>query len=359
MPTYRQILLQSRNNALRDLTPQLEAEFYRAYFDALERALTGIRPDDLDEAGARMLNRRLTLSLRAYGLETERISKLYAMSAIEAARDGHRTALDQLAREAAAKLTSGFDGVPREAFEGLYLRRAMGTTNSYKSLSAGQIKIIGQTLDASLNRMVLDGEGWQRAAGRIVEGLVGGDPAMRYAARAFVNRSNNTPGWGKLMPGDPSREAIMQARKIGYAARMIARTEVAHAFHEGDRVSSKRSPVVKALKWNLSPRHPAQDICDVYAGVDLHGLGPGVYPPEYLPPLPHPHDLCFMTHELRKPGEWRKPKEDPTAPAGVSAEAMRRFLGDGATEDALKRTAEKVNTTSDNLIALQTRARAA
>ncbi len=50
------------------------------------------------------------------------------------------------------------------------------------------------------------------------------------------------------------------------------------------------------IKWNLSPRHPAVDICDDYAKRDDYGLGPGVYPPSRVPPHPpHPHCICYFT----------------------------------------------------------------
>ena len=40
-------------------------------------------------------------------------------------------------------------------------------------------------------------------------------------------------------------------------------------------------------------RHPKCDICDVYAHVDLYGLGKGIFPKDKFPKLPaHPHCLC-------------------------------------------------------------------
>ena len=348
MPTFHQILFRARQTALRDLTPALEAAFYAAYLSALERAVSGVRPDDLDETGARQLTERLVLALRVYGIQSERVTKEFILRSITSARDAHRDALEAIASDLAAQVAGSFDGVPRMAYESLFTRRSMGLTDSYRSLSTMQIRRVRATLDASLDRMVLHGESWQKAAGRIVEGLINGDPAIRAAARGFVNRSNQTRAWS-FIEGDPSEEAIKEARKIGYAARMIARTEVAHSYHEGDRVSSQRSPVVADMKWSLSPRHPEPDICDVYALSDLHGKGPGVYPPEYLPPLPHPHDLCFMTHVMRKPGEWRKPKEAGALPRPVSLGDVARFMP-RSTDNAIVRTAGQINATSQLLI---------
>lgn len=349
MPSFRRILFEARRKAIADLTPELEAAFYAAYFDALERALNGVQGEGMTEAGAREMVRRLTIALRVYAMESERAAKVTALRTIQMARDAHREALDTLARQAARQIAGNFDGVPREAFENLFMRRSMGLTDSYQSLSRTEIATIGRTIEQGLDRMVLDGESWQKAAGRVVDGLVKGDPALRAASRAFVNRSRRTRPW-VFIEGDPSEEAIKAARKIGYSARMIARTEVAHAYHEGDRVSSQRSPVVAGMKWNLSPRHPKPDICDVYAGIDLHGLGAGVYPPEFLPPLPHPHDLCFMTHELRRPGEWRDAKPESAPPREASFYEVARFLGKGATDNTVASTLKQINGTSANLI---------
>lgn len=348
MPSFRDILFTARQRTIRDLTPAMEAAFYAAYLSALERAVTGIRPDDMSESGVAEFTRRLVIAFRAYGIQSERIAKEYAIRAILEARNAHRDALEDMARSLARQVSGAFDGVPREAYENLFIRRAMGLTDSYRSLDRGQIKRIGQTIETGIERMVLDGESWQKAAGRIVKGLINGDPAIKAAARQFVNKSRGVKPWVRI-DGDPSEDAIKAARQIGYSARMIARTEPAHAFHEGDRTSSQRNPLVRGMKWNLSPRHPEPDICDVYAEVDFHGMGPGVYPPEFLPPLPHPHDLCFMTHELRRPGEWQRPKDDPTDPVLLTSSQVAAIIP-GATDNAILRTMQQVNGTTLRMI---------
>lgn len=37
-------------------------------------------------------------------------------------------------------------------------------------------------------------------------------------------------------------------------------------------------PLVVAVKWHLSSRHPVYDICDLYSAADMYNLGSGVYP---------------------------------------------------------------------------------
>ena len=41
---------------------------------------------------------------------------------------------------------------------------------------------------------------------------------------------------------------------------------------------------IVAVKFKLSSRHPVLDICDMYAKVDMYGLGASIYPKDKLPP---------------------------------------------------------------------------
>jgi len=77
--------------------------------------------------------------------------------------------------------------------------------------------------------------------------------------------------------------------------QMVVRTETVEAYRDAYVQSTKQKPYVKGYKWQLSSGHPAPDICDIYASQDLHGLGPGGYPPASLPSTPHPNDLCIQT----------------------------------------------------------------
>lgn len=74
--------------------------------------------------------------------------------------------------------------------------------------------------------------------------------------------------------------------------KLIARTETVEAYRDSYRKSTKDKDYVVGYRWVLGANHPRIDICDQYAGQDLHGLGPGGYPPGDVPPTPHPADLC-------------------------------------------------------------------
>lgn len=64
---------------------------------------------------------------------------------------------------------------------------------------------------------------------------------------------------------------------------------------------------VVAYQWKLGSRHPAEDICDMYAEVDLYGLGEGVFPKDAAPVNPaHPHCLCHYAPVYESELEGKK-----------------------------------------------------
>lgn len=75
-----------------------------------------------------------------------------------------------------------------------------------------------------------------------------------------------------------------------YAARRLARTEISAAAHRATASASIANPFVGGIQWRLSASHPKIDICDDYARGGPNG--DGIYPPEQVPGLPHPHCLC-------------------------------------------------------------------
>lgn len=81
--------------------------------------------------------------------------------------------------------------------------------------------------------------------------------------------------------------------KSRYAAERIARTESARAWYQGFIADTMDNSDIVAYRWVESNRHPTEDICDLYAKEDLHGMGAGVFPKDKAPELPaHPHCLC-------------------------------------------------------------------
>lgn len=54
----------------------------------------------------------------------------------------------------------------------------------------------------------------------------------------------------------------------------------------------KNKPYIKGLKWNLGA-HLREDICDKLATQNLYGLGPGCYPANSYPEIPHDNCHCW------------------------------------------------------------------
>lgn len=102
---------------------------------------------------------------------------------------------------------------------------------------------------------------------------------------------------GKLEHGsEKAAQKALQAaieEKSRYVAERIARTEAARARYDAFIARYGEDDSVVAYWWKLGSRHPAEDICDMYAHADLYGLGAGVFPKDKAPVNPaHPHCLC-------------------------------------------------------------------
>lgn len=79
-------------------------------------------------------------------------------------------------------------------------------------------------------------------------------------------------------------------REGSYAARRLARSEITAAAHRGTVNAAIANPFVGGVQWRLSASHPKIDICDQLARGGPNG--DGIYPPNDVPLIPHPHCLC-------------------------------------------------------------------
>ncbi len=126
--------------------------------------------------------------------------------------------------------------------------------------------------------------------------------------------------------------------KSRYVAERIARTEAGRAYFDGVIAQYKDNSLVIAYKWELASRHPAEDICDMYAGADLFGLGPGIFPKEICPPMPaHPNCLCLLYPVFRGEADLTKQATSPKS-GGIKwlqahPEAAKNILPVNASAD--------------------------
>ena len=104
---------------------------------------------------------------------------------------------------------------------------------------------------------------------------------------------------------------VATQERTRYFAERIARTELARAYHDGVTARWDNDPDCVAYKWRMSQSHPVTDICDLYAGADLYGMRPGVFPKGKVPELPaHPHCMCYLWPLMS--GSLKLKSETPT-----------------------------------------------
>lgn len=131
---------------------------------------------------------------------------------------------------------------------------------------------------------------WQNQIARLGQGatLEAGEYTIQSATRELVK---------KLKTAKPEQVDKLVDRwvldKARYQARVVARNESVEAMRESGLATLRDQEWVHGVRWTLSPAHPRPDICDMHAGVDLHGLGPGGYPLDDVPDR-HPSCLCTL-----------------------------------------------------------------
>jgi hypothetical protein len=163
-----------------------------------------------------------------------------------------------------------------------------------------------------------------RAVQARINGLV--DPSTSKLKRAYQDIVDLTRG--------ASSDAIDKAAhyaayfKQRYNAERIARTEMARAYGQGFFVSLNADGDATGWWWRLSDAHDEYDICDVHAGADLYGMGPGKYPLNYGPEYPaHPGCTCRLDALYGDEGGATRSDYDP--------DQMQQFLDD-LDDDELK-----------------------
>jgi hypothetical protein len=238
--------------------------------------------------------------------------------------------------ERMAQLEEAFEDFPDRVYQNMWTRRQLGDIGELQSLRRwqGSADLVGRLLQDRIS----EGLSADDAASRIMRGLVQGDEQLEQIARDYGPRGGLTQD--ALERGvEFDEDAARIARQIGNDARRISRSEMASAYHEADVEASRRSPSVKGVRWTLSSAHPQTDECDVLAEQDAYGLGPGIYPPDKVPSLPHPNCKCSTRMELWDPSEFGNELDtgDPDLPTESQIADM---LGEDATEAQKQRVLE-------------------
>lgn len=112
--------------------------------------------------------------------------------------------------------------------------------------------------------------------------------ALRRAYQRVIDATEN----GSQVAIDRAVERAVQ-KKMAYNAQRIVRTERANAYGASIRNGFIADPDVVGMRYILSSSHAIEDICDLYTGADLYGMGAGGYPLEHGPDYPfHPNCQC-------------------------------------------------------------------
>lgn len=125
------------------------------------------------------------------------------------------------------------------------------------------------------------------------------DNGTRHAAETAFKRIRIAVEAGNQAAIDEGVAWWMYDKQLYYLKR-IARTEMATAQHRAVIASTETDEDIIGYQWRLSSSHPAPDICDYYASIEM-GLGKGVWPKDHVPKhKAHPHCMCLIVPRVTK-----------------------------------------------------------
>jgi hypothetical protein len=230
------------------------------------------------------------------------------------------------------------------AFSRWYLENAYSVDGVKLSSKVSKLADRGRIL-GNVRESMRANESLSMAAQRLHDtGMIGGDIARDVkrtlaAARASFGASQDTQGYLKYRNEllrtqrrvdrlvDPSTSKLKRAyqtvlditeeateaqieRAVKYAvyfkerynSERIVRSESARAYNQAWHTAAFYDDDIVGYRSVLSTAHTEYDICDWWATADLYGLGPGVYPKENGPDIPH-HPNCRCIAEPVIAGE--------------------------------------------------------
>lgn len=350
--------------------------------DALAETIAAIlaegqAAESLTAETATLIGNTVRSSLVDYGGRLVRITEETVGKAAANMAEAHDEAIARAARVAskeapAAQFNPG--QVADEVREQMMIRRGLGQkygADSYsatlRTLTSRNLEGLGPAVDDFLDQAVKRGIDPGKASKELATLLADGDEKMRQAINEVSDEVVQRGAWDELYEEATDLDVDTQRlRSLLSDSRMVTITEANSANDEANRLSAMRNPIVKALEWETSGRHAAlassPDVCDYYENADIHDMGPGIYPPELKPALPHPHCSCRASTVVRSPSEWDDPQPDvqPRSVRGEDLEAdMRRVMEREATNlrqqnEALEDQAP-IRKITDNYVKNQTR----
>lgn len=132
-------------------------------------------------------------------------------------------------------------------------------------------------------------------------------------------------------------------RQVRNNARRIAWSESHNARQEAELTQWAADPLVKYVRWELSPDRGTlspPDECDGLAENDFFGLGKGIYPLDNVPPAPHPYDRCELIPIVRR--------SPTTKPTGLQRQLVTPILPRGGKLS--KQAGDRIRRNLDDLV---------
>lgn len=321
---YIKRLMQAREVVIRRSMVDLQKRMVISYANEMKEVVNQLNAGQISPEAAESMFRRIQDAVRRWqGGMSDQVKRSIA-DTIDEVRKVHQHSLDRLATDMDIELSYSFEGFNVDAYEGMFVRRDLGITNTYKTLenwnTHGQPAL--NDIEEAIEQSIKGNISWQESTRKIADTLSFGKKDIRGLLWAVQRDDFNI--------SDLTDVEVGQLKNLFYNARRIAQTEVDVAYHEGERVAAVRNPIIKGLQWKTSGRHgtirSSPDVCDVFEQHDFYGLGEGVFYAETLPAKPHPFDGCTRMFVLRDRREWTEAKEQPIQPAEIDAATVGTIL---------------------------------
>lgn len=184
---------------------------------------------------------------------------------------------------------------------------SVGAAQNWRTLLRGHISDAATEANTIVRTSMQQGVGFEELERRMRRYVVGSEEFDD----AFSKVKTTTGEFTKIDLREIPQDARKAAGQMRFNSRRIAWSEMRNARHEAEVQHMLRDPLIKGVKWRLSPTHDHTDSCDMLARANWYGLGPGVYPVNRVPPPPHPMDACENMSVGRDASKMGDPKPDP------------------------------------------------
>jgi len=343
--TYNKIILKARNE-LAGSNGKLRNVYIRIFqtvAESLVRIDQDVSSGRITTVRANRLRADLLKMADRVGGESIKIVSDSITEGIDLIENSHNRGMREVARIVGSSATlNPIEGLEEGALEVYLKRRGLAPEYNYKTLIKLDIANLKNDMERAIASGIQRGVSPDRLTKEIGWVLSKNDPEFQRVLK------NLGPRGGKIANAvdDLDTAQIIRAKSFLKDVRRIAVTETGNAYHEANRIASVKSPVIKAVKWQVSGRHyglpTSPDSCTYNHESNQFGLGEGVFYSDTVPPLQHPYCACYTLNVLKEPQNYGEPDLIPQAPRTVNEKGLRRFYK-GKTKSHRLTNVERTN----------------